>query len=178
MSIRKYLTEQMEWHPSAGFQDIVKLCYQAAFGAEHLLSDTKRAKAYLEKEFEETKAAPGLLFENISDEVCRVNLAVWKEKGLSVELLFQLFVKSATIREDADKCFEEYMAEAEELLRETESEEELAEWKVFLEKYRQAGMPSVHHSAEYREAEHPAYRIVKREHIKEISEDGMRVEEN
>lgn len=165
MSIQKYLAEQIRMHPSMQCQDMVKMCYQAAFGAEHLLSDLGRAKTYLEKEFAETKAEPGELVENISDEVCRVNLAVWKEQGFSLDVLFQMFVDSATIREDADKRFEEYLSEAENFIKEMQSETELSEWKAFLEKYRQAGMPGVHHSAEYRETEHPSYRIVKREYI-------------
>ena len=178
MSIRKYLTEQIAFHPSMQYQDIVKLCYQAAHGAEHLLSDINRAKAYLEKEYESTEAVSGQLFEAISDEVCRVNIAAWKAQGLSVELLFQLFMASAVINKNADKLFLEYLSEAEGMIWETRSEEEFAEWKAFLQEYSKAGMPCMHHSEKYREAEHPAYRIIKREYIKGLCEKWKEVKEN
>ena len=46
MEFRDYLTMQMNMHPSIQPQDIVKMCYQATFGAEHLLSDEDNAKRY------------------------------------------------------------------------------------------------------------------------------------
>ena len=38
MSIKKYLKEQFVLHPSMMPSDVAKLCYQAAMGAEHLLT--------------------------------------------------------------------------------------------------------------------------------------------
>ena len=38
MSFEFYFEEQLKKHPSMQFSDAVKLCYQAAMGAEHLLT--------------------------------------------------------------------------------------------------------------------------------------------
>lgn len=53
MSFGFYFDEQLKNHPSMQLSDAVKLCYQAAFGAEHLLSNTDRARAYLMAEFDD-----------------------------------------------------------------------------------------------------------------------------
>ena len=45
MNFRDCLIAQFAAHPSAAPQDAVKQCYQAAFGAEHLLTDTSLAAA-------------------------------------------------------------------------------------------------------------------------------------
>ena len=55
MNFRDCLIAQFAAHPSTAPQDAVKQCYQAAFGAEHLLTDTSLAAAYLEREFNDTR---------------------------------------------------------------------------------------------------------------------------
>ena len=84
-NFRKYLMEQADRHPSVQPQDIVKMCYQAAYGAEHLLGDLKGARRYLEEEYAATKEGDMELYENISDSVCRINLAAWKCTGMPLE---------------------------------------------------------------------------------------------
>ena len=41
-----YLKKQIELHPSMQMQDLVKMCYQAVFGMEHMLSDIEKAREY------------------------------------------------------------------------------------------------------------------------------------
>ena len=82
-----YLQAQLLLHPSMTPQDVAKLCYQAAHGAEHLLADPDRARSYLLREWEATAADDRLpLIEPISDAIARVNLSTWKARGLSAEL--------------------------------------------------------------------------------------------
>ena len=50
MDFSFYLKTQLEHHPSMQMQDIIKMCYQATFGVEHMLADTERAKNYFTKE--------------------------------------------------------------------------------------------------------------------------------
>ncbi len=169
MSITPYLTKQLHRHPSMRPQDVIKLCYQAARGAEHLLADPERARRYLEAEFASVAAAEGELYEPISDKVCRVNLAVWKARGLPIDRLFRLFVDSCKITPDADAIFAAYLAEADALIGRVNTAFSHSDWEDFLAAYRQAGMPALHHSEAYRMAEHPAYRIVRRELCGEIT---------
>ncbi|MCL2620234.1 MAG: hypothetical protein FWD97_04790 [Defluviitaleaceae bacterium] len=153
--IEKYLKEQKHLHPSMKPQDAVKLCFQAAFGAEHLLGDMEKVKNYFDTEFAGVQETDGLLAEFIADDVCRINLAVWKKRGLPSKELFDLFVASASQkRENGKETFWKYMSEAEKLPW-TDNE-----WQNFVEEYKKDGIRAVHHSQTYREQERPAYRII------------------
>jgi len=59
MEFGNYLTKQMTAHPCMQPQDIVKMCYQATFGAEHLLSDMDGAKKYFYEEYDECRDCNG-----------------------------------------------------------------------------------------------------------------------
>ena len=142
----EYLRGQMAAHPATCPQDLLKHSYQAAFGAEHLLTDLETAKRYFNEEFAAVAPREGELCEIISDHVCRVYLDVWKQKGLPAEWLFSLFIQSKPERESIG----EWLDAVEELTGERINES-----------YRRAPHP-VHHSEEYRKAEKPSYRVVSR----------------
>ena len=162
--IRPYLAEQMRIHPSMTPQDIAKLCYQAAHGAEHLLSDLDRARGYFMREFEATPVDDTVpLIEPISDTVARVNIAAWKARGLSPDTLFDLFAATATVSGEGEARLVEYLAEAEAFLTQAETQISPEDWQAFSAWYAQNGRPAIHHSEAYRRAEKPAYRIVGRE---------------
>lgn len=148
----------MKKHPSMQPQDVVKMCYQAAFGAEHLLLDLDVAKSYLEKEYAEVVATKDELYEQISDTVCRINLSAWKADGLPLEWLFRMFVASCRVEQNGKEKFAECLQAAERCIGAMCFAEN--EWTKYLAEYKKNGMPSVHHSEYYRANEHPSYRIV------------------
>lgn len=162
MKFKDYLAEQIKKHPSAMPQDIAKMCYQAAMGAEHLLSDTSAARRYFDAEFDATEPRSGELFECLSDEICRVDLGAWKASGLPKEWLFNMFVGTATVKRGGRDALEEYLWEAEELIHSVSVGFTAKEWLIFIKNYRAAGLPAIHHSDSYRQGERPAYRIVHR----------------
>ena len=164
MGFERYFLEQLHRHPSMKAQDVVKMCYQAAFGAEHLLQDKARAEAYFMKEYEETEAKEMPLYEEISENICRVNLAAWKYHSLPAAWLFRIFAASCGKREGGEELFYSYLKQAEALLVETLISQE--EWQIYLAEYEKKGLSPVHHSDNYREKEHPAYRIVDRKYIR------------
>lgn len=151
------LRQQLQLHPSMQPRDVVKLCYQAACGAEHLLSDIDGAKQYFEEEFASVSLREEPLYEQISDSVCRVNLGAWKQKGLPAEKLFRMFT-GTVFQTDGKQRLTAYLSAAEAVLRETDFDMEA--WAQFLSDYMENGMPAVRHSERYRAAEQPAYRIV------------------
>ena len=67
---QEYLIQQLNTHPSIQPQDIVKLCFQAAFGAEHLLADIAAARNYFYVEYNSVLAKDEVLYERISENVC------------------------------------------------------------------------------------------------------------
>ena len=164
MEFKSYIIEQLKKHPSTRPQDIVKQCYQAAFGAEHLLTNMDRAKQYLWNEYETVIPSDTIpLYEEISETICRVNLSAWKAKQLSLDLLFQLFVQSSSISSDATTLFLQYLEEVPSIIQTETTSFSLEDWNYFLHTYKEIGMPSIHHSEQYRKTELPAYRIIKTE---------------
>lgn len=153
MDFTTCLLAQLQLHPAIQPRDVIKLCYQAARGAEHLLADQARARAYFDQEYAATPAdAAQPLFEAISDDVCRVNLAAWKAASLPAEWLFRMFAHTASVPMGGAELLEQYIAEV--------AASALPGWEEALAAWKAAGMPAVHHSERYRAAEKPAYRIV------------------
>ena len=156
----KYLDAQLRMHPSMQVRDVIKMCYQAAFGAEHLIKDPEYALSCLRSEYDACIASGDALYEMISDDVCRVNLSAWKSENLPVEWLFHMFLASCTPSNNAGELFEEYLKAASRFVDSGAAGFSASEWDAQLSEYRKIGMPPVHHSSEYRMNEHPSYRIV------------------
>lgn len=138
-------------HPSMQPQDLAKLCYQAAFGAEHLLTDAAAAEHTFYKEFESVAPSAEPLFEPIAVGTVRVNLAAWKAHGMDAKWLWYLFSHSAVPLGMQEPICEDYVRRAMALVPAATE---------YLEDYIRRGMPSLHHSAVYREGEKPSYRLV------------------
>lgn len=166
MKFDVYLQQQLQLHPATEAQDIVKQCYQAARGAEHLLLDTTAAKRFLCKEYAATPAQNIALFEPISEDVCRVNLAAWKYHALPIAWLFRMFVGSAQIQHTAADRLDCYLQIATDLIANGNCNVALSDWDAYLCKYKADGMPAVRHSEPYRTQEAPAYRIVNARYIR------------
>lgn len=192
MEFRHYLKEQWKLHPATQPQDVIKHCYQAACGAEHLLTDIDKAKAYFYQEYHAVSGQPGLpLYEPISDDFCRVNLAAWKAENHDPEKLFTLFAASVCASEvtgteaiahaahstpdgsakassssgSCEAVFLSYLSAAEALVLAKEAPFSEKEWYDFCSLYQKSGMLPVHHSEVYRLDEQPAYRLVRREFL-------------
>ena len=163
----RYLKQQALLHPSMTAQDGVKLCFQAAFGAEHLLADQGKAWTALLAEFKQTSPQGIEVFEAISAEYSRCNLAAWKHAKLPPEWLFQMFCHSMSAeRESAEPLFGEYLNIVTAGVNKGLLPFTSRAWRKYLESYLAGGVRPVHHSASYRISEHPAYRVVKREYGK------------
>lgn len=153
------LKEQLRRHPAMAPQDLCKLCYQAAYGAEHLLEDLQGAWDFFTREFEQVPASGEPLVETISRRICRVNLGAWKQAGLPGRWLFALF---ADTRFDAQgyENLTELLQVAGKVLTQGAYEISLPEWNAYVAEYQALGMPSLRHTEQYRTREQPAYRIV------------------
>jgi uridine kinase len=161
----RYLKDQALLHPRMRAQDGVKLCYQAAFGAEHLLTDPAHARAALGAEWEQTAPRRIEVFEPISAKFSRCNLAAWKEQHLPLEWLDRIFWHSASEkREEAGPLFMEYLQTVTACAEQGVLPFNREEWRGYLDSYLAGGVRPVHHSEAYRQREKPAYRVVKREY--------------
>lgn len=162
MRFTPYVKEQIRLHPLLLPQDALKLCYQAAFGAEHLLQDIKAAQNDFDAEFLSARKNESALYEQLSPDFCRVNLAAWKERGLPPQWLFALFRLSASqgAAPDSRERLLQYLMEVKALAHAGDTAFSPAQWRDAVDSYIADGMPPVRHSAAYRERERPAYRVV------------------
>lgn len=171
MKIVEFLQEQAARHPATEPVDVIKLCYQAAFGAEHLLEDREAAFQYLRQEYDRVQPdEKEPLYESISDGICRVNLRAWKQRKLPVSWLFRMFAETASRSRQASHSrqvgvtgitfFQDCLKEAENLVSAGAFGFDRKAWETFLESYSTDRPEAVHHSETYRQAEKPAYRLV------------------
>ncbi len=153
-----FLLRQSAWKKGFEPRDALKMCYQAAFGAEHGLQDPSAARKYLRMELtrvKESRIEP--LYEQISPSLCRVNLRTWKAHGLKWQWLYAMFSKAEGTG-DIEPYLSTVAAHAKEGRLPFDSEAwegELASWD---------GGP-VSHSQRYRETYDPAYRIAPIEYM-------------
>ena len=63
MKFKDYLDHELNTRKSMELQDVIKMCYQAAFGAEHLLTDMEGAQRYFDSEFNQIQERDVPLYE-------------------------------------------------------------------------------------------------------------------
>ncbi len=98
-NIEQFINGQMESYPESRLLDIYKSCFQDYMGAEHLVSDSERVKAYLDEELATTTLDDLLpwYYEpcGIDSNYYRVSIRAIKENIISEEMLLDAFVRSA-----------------------------------------------------------------------------------
>ena len=158
MDFSHYFSAQLLRYPKMQAQDLVKLCFQAAFGGEHIALDLNRAQNYFNAEYADTEPTDEPLFERISPEICRVHLGAWKKQNLPKDALFELFFRSAQLFRGDSERFSKFFEQAKTLV----AQSGLSQKDRILAQLSQcdAAQPRpVHHSDEFRAAYRPAYRV-------------------
>jgi hypothetical protein len=153
----------LEHHKNMGIQDVYKLLYQGLFGAEHLLHDVERAKAYLEDEWQRVPAlADEKLCEpaSLDGTIVRANIRRCKADGISLTQLWEAFYSSvAKVKADTEQ-FETMWFSFATLCRLTKLPFDAARVFQFGQEAQSQHWPAKHHTPEYREANYPAYRVL------------------
>ena len=160
MKFKDYLDYELNTKKSLCLQDVIKMCYQASYGAEHLLEDLDRARKYFDEEFKSIEKRDVPLYEYISEDVARVDLGAWKATGIPKEWLFDIFVMATKESYGGEAKMLENLEIVKSVLGDA------AEVSNYVDKYVIEGIRPVHHSKDYREAHKPAYRLVDRKHLR------------
>ena len=164
--IEKFVNWQIESYPKSRLLDIYKSCFQDYMGAEHLVSDSERVKAYLDQELETTTLDELLpwYYEpcGIDSNYYRVSIRAIKEHIITEEMLLDAFVRSAN---SVERPSVESWRDRWHVIIGTIDKMQLKlpqyeEDKLFIDSILSAGKYAISHSPEYREAYHPHYRIV------------------
>lgn len=166
--IEKFVKWQMGSYPKSRLLDIYKSCFQDYMGAEHLVSDSERVKAYLDEELETTTLDDLLpwYYEpcGIDSNYYRVSIRAIKEDIISEEMMLDAFVRSAN---SVERPSVELWRDRWHVIIGTIDTMRLDlphydEDKIFIDSILSVGKYAISHSPEYREAYHPHYRIVER----------------
>jgi len=163
-----FVNRQMESYPQSRLLDIYKSCFQDHMGAEHLVSDKDRVKAYLDEELNTTTLDELMpwYYEpcGIDGNYVRVSIRAVKEGIMTEDLLLDAFIRSAnnprrpTIEAWRDR-WHEIIGTIDEMHLNLPN---YLEDKQFIDSVLSKDKYAISHSPEYREAYHPHYRIVER----------------
>lgn len=173
------LKQLLEYHLAARSEmrarDVYKLFYQAAFGVEHLLTDTAGVRAYLLEELDglDTLSLSEQLLERISidGEMVRVNLRPFKALNLPPELLVQAMFRSAAETRPDTLLFYEWWLEYSSLLRSGLIGPVPADLQEWDRRVQEGDLSPAHHSELYWKAYRPAYRVVRRVVVESILQE-------
>jgi len=147
-------------YPESEPQDVVKLLYQSVFGPGHLVSDPNAAAERLLHELKNSPSRESVFNDEIGGGFARLHLI----PGTDPDYALFAFLKSARSvgsSHELLKAFETlyHLSGEDALTFDTQS------LNRYLDDYRAAGCPMVSHSAAYRGAYAPSYRVVHREFV-------------
>ena len=166
--IKGFVCQQMLTYPKSRLLDIYKSCFQDYMGAEHLVTDRGRVKAYLDEELN-TTTLDNLMpwyYEpcGIEGKYVRVSIRVVKEGIITEDLLLDAFVRSSG--PEQRPSVESWRVRWKEIMDTIDQMnlnlQNYREDKQFIDSILSVGKYAISHSPEYREAYHPHYRIVER----------------
>ena len=160
MDFTSCLVQQIRLHGPLEPEDVMKLCFQASYGASHLIEDPDHAWLALRREAEAVEVSGGPLAEEIGGSFHRISLPAWKGRALPLGWLFRMMTCPQLPIMDAEGRFSSCLEAAGEVIRKEEVGFSVQDWESFLRAYLAQGIRSVHHSAQYREREKPSYRVV------------------
>lgn len=161
--IRAMLQRQCSRYPGLQPQDLLKALHQSVLGCGHLVTDEAGGWDRLCRELEDRPDCREI--EMLSRDYCRVHLGFLKESGLAPETLFRLFVLSAEEPAGNETALEEGIAVLLELAGEGLLPFSRETMEAAAEDWRKAGFPACRHSPEFREAYHPAYRVIRWDYV-------------
>ena len=166
--VEGFINRQMQTYPKSRLLDIYKSCFQDYMGADHLVSDRQRVKAYLDEELN-TTSLDNLMpwyYEpcGIDSSYYRVSIRAIKESLFSKDLLLNAFIRSANSEKRPSV---ELWSERWHKIIGTIDQMKLdmpnyQEDKQFIDSVLSVGKYAISHSPDYREVYHPHYRIVER----------------
>jgi len=165
--VKQSIHSQLQTYPQSTLQDIYKNLFQDRFGPEHIISDTVSARLYLEKELSsfDTSNSVEIEYLGLNHNYVRVNLMAIKQGKISQEKLLSAFCRSAKKINKSD--VEIWRKEWTKIVGIIERMNlEIVDFEVDKQKIDfllSQGKYATSHSAIFRKAYQPHYRIVDRE---------------
>jgi hypothetical protein len=166
--VEGFVNRQLQIYPKSRLLDIYKSCFQDYMGAEHLVSDRQRVKAYLDEELNTTSLDDLMpwYYEPCGIDSCyfRVSIRAIKEGIITEDQLLDAFIRNACseTRPSVESWSERWHKMIGTIDQMKLDLPNYQEDKQFIDSVLSAGKYAISHSPDYREAYHPHYRIVER----------------
>lgn len=142
-------------------QDAVKLLYQSEFGGGHMIADPQQSFRRLKEEYSRIWKDFSLpLTEDIGGGMLRINLHAVDAQKMPLAQINDIFIRSTAQKIGTMQNFTRKMDLLTQLVAKRQISLPYLELLSYLEKYRQEGCPAVSHSAAYKKAYDPSYRVV------------------
>jgi uridine kinase len=156
-------------------RDMVKLIYQSEFAGGHLVKNGDDSLRRLKDEIEHLDKSgysvrkDNVLFENIGNGLCRLNLRKLRESGISIETVNRFFINTSNSISGSIPGFEKKLRVLRQCCENRELPYSVEQLDTFIHEYSKNGYPAIGHSEEYRKEYSPSYRVVKEEYCKFFS---------
>ena len=166
--IQGFVTKQMQTYPKSRLLDIYKSCFQDYMGAEHLVSDRERVKAYFDEELQTTSFDDLMPWYSepcgVNGQYIRVSIRAIKENMIAEDVLLDAFIRSAN--SDRRPAVESWRDRWHKIVGTIDQMElnlpNYQQDRVFIDSILSVGKYAISHSPEYRKAYRPHYRIVEK----------------
>ena len=166
--IEGFVNRQLEIYPKSRLLDIYKSSFQDYMGAEHLISDRQRVKAYLDEELQTTSLDDLMpwYYEpcGVKGQYVRVSIRAIKENLITEDVLLDAFIRSANI--DKRPAVESWRDRWHKIIGTIDQMNlnlpNYQQDREFIDSVLSVGRYAISHSQEYREAYRPHYRIVEK----------------
>jgi hypothetical protein len=166
--IEGFVNRQLQSYPKSRLLDIYKSCFQDYMGAEHLVSDRKSVKAYLDEELNTTSLDELMpwYYEPCGIESCyyRVSIRAIKEGIITEDQLLDAFIRSANseTRPSVESWSDRWHMIIGTIDQMKLDLPDFQEDKQFIDSVLSVGKYAISHSPDYRNTYHPHYRIVEK----------------
>lgn len=158
------LLEHSLRYPKMQPRDLFKYIHQSAFGCEHLVSSQSDAISYIKQEYVSMAKSERAAIEPLDGGYCRVPLTILQD-GMTPETLGKLFFRSAKIEPNGSEALQTKIEVAREMALEGRFSFSRSHFDDALAAWRAEGFSAVRHSEAFREAYHPAYRVISKDFL-------------
>jgi hypothetical protein len=169
--IANLLEQHLNWYPLMEVQDVYKLLYQGVMGAEHLLASVEEFSHYLTIEYDSIRPDPALhLFEPVRTDgaLFRINLRSLKSRQTGLEDLLTPLIQTAQSAQGTKQELSHTWEVFAQLCLSGFSRFDNGKLKRFTARLEKLEYPAMHHSASYRRAYQPSYRLIAAQFIREL----------
>lgn len=166
--VQSFVSRQLQTYPKSRLLDLYKSCFQDFMGAEHLVVDHQRIKAYLDEELNSVTLDDLMpwIYEPCGIDISyyRVSIRAVKEGLISEDMLLDAFICSANSsnRPSVDEWNERWHKMIGTIDGMQLNLPQYNKDRQFIDSVLSVGKYAISHSPEYREAYRPHYRIVER----------------